>query len=169
MKLFALFFISLFLGTSISAQQFLTREGRLAFDASSPLEDIVAETKSATAVYDAASGEIGVQVLMTSFNFKRALMQEHFNENYVESEKYPKASFKGFYNDGLANGELTIHGVTKPVEVPAVLAEVADGLEFKASFKVNLSDYNVSIPKAVSDKVDPYATITVNCRMKKRP
>ena len=94
MKFFHLLFISLLLSTAVSAQQFLTREGSLSFDAGSPLEDIMAETKSATAVYDAATGKIGVQVLMTSFNFKRALMQEHFNENYVESVKYPKASLR---------------------------------------------------------------------------
>ncbi len=169
MKIFTLLFISLVIGTSISAQQFLTREGSLAFDAGSPLEDIIAETKSATAVYDAQSGKIGFQVLMTSFNFKRALMQEHFNENYVESEKYPKASFKGFYKDGFTKGELTMHGVTKSIRVPAVLTEVKNGIRFKSTFKVSLSDYNVSVPKAVSNKIDPYATITVNCMMKKRP
>jgi len=169
MKFFHLLFISLLLSTAVSAQQFLTREGSLSFDAGSPLEDIMAETKSATAVYDAATGKIGVQVLMTSFNFKRALMQEHFNENYVESVKYPKASFKGFYTDGFAQGELTMHGVTKSVQVPAVLAETKDGMEFKTTFKVNLSEYDVSIPKTVSNKIDPYATITVFCVMKKRP
>lgn len=169
MKPFTLLFIGLFMGCSVSAQQFLTREGSLAFDAGSPLEDIVAETKSATAVYDVQSGKIGVQVLMTSFNFKRALMQEHFNENYAESEKYPNASFKGFYADGIANGELTMHGVTKSIQAPAVLTEIANGLELKTMFKVLLSDYNVSIPKAVSNKIDPYATITAHCIMKKRP
>ena len=169
MKIFTLLFISLVISTSISAQQFLTREGSLTFDAGSPLEDIIAETKSTTAVYDAQSGKIGFQVLMTSFNFKRALMQEHFNENYVESERYPKASFKGFYKDGFTKGELTMHGVTKSIRVPAVLTEIKNGMGFKSTFKVNLSDYNVSVPKAVSDKIDPYATITVNCMMKKRP
>ena len=72
--------------TFVSAQQYLTREARLDFDAGSPLEDIEAFTESGSAVYDANTGKIGVQVLMTSFQFKRALMQEHFNENYVESE-----------------------------------------------------------------------------------
>ena len=84
---------------SVSAQQYMTRQGSLAFDAGSPLEDIYAVSKSATAVYDAADNKLGVQVLMTSFEFKRALMQEHFNENYVESEVYPKALFKGVYKD----------------------------------------------------------------------
>ena len=98
--------------TFVSAQQYLTREARLNFDAGSPLEDIEAFTESGSAVYDATTGKIGVQVLMTSFQFKRALMQEHFNENYVESEKFPKASFKGYYGEGNVAGGLTIHGLS---------------------------------------------------------
>ena len=82
-KLTTLLFIVAF---SASAQQYLTRQGSLSFDAGSPLEDIYATSKSATAVYDAEDNKLGVQVLLTSFEFKRALMQEHFNENYVESE-----------------------------------------------------------------------------------
>ena len=117
-KLTALLFI---VTLSANAQQYLTRQGSLAFDAGSPLEDIYAVSKSATAVYDAEDNKLGVQVLMTTFEFKRALMQEHFNENYMESEIYPKAIFKGKYEDGRAIGTLNIHGVAKDVNVPAKL------------------------------------------------
>ena len=100
----------------LTAQQYLTREARLDFDAGSPLEDIEAFTESGSAVYDANTGKIGVQVLMTSFQFKRALMQEHFNENYVESEKFPKASFKGLYKRrGLARGHGRYCRTTHPI------------------------------------------------------
>ena len=78
-------------------------------------------SNSATAVYDAKDNKLGVQVLMTTFEFKRALMQEHFNENYMESEIYPKAIFKGKYEDGRAIGALNIHGVAKDVNVPATI------------------------------------------------
>ena len=92
------------LTTSAFSQQYLTREATLSFDAGSPLEDIYAVSESASAVYDAATGKLGVQVLMTSFQFKRALMQEHFNENYAESEKFPKAQFTGVFQGGEAIG-----------------------------------------------------------------
>ena len=115
--------VLLICSTVASAQQYLTREARLSFDAGSPLEDIEAFTESGSAVFDASSGKIGVQALMTSFQFKRALMQEHFNENYVESEKFPKASFRGVFAEGEVKGALSIHGITQEISVPASLTQ----------------------------------------------
>ena len=145
--------VLLICSTVASAQQYLTREARLSFDAGSPLEDIEAFTESGSAVFDASSGKIGVQVLMTSFQFKRALMQEHFNENYVESEKFPKASFKGTYNEGKVKGELSIHGVTKEISVPATLREENENFVLTTAFDITLAEYNVEIPSAVVDKI----------------
>ena len=153
---------------SVSAQQYMTRQGSLAFDAGSPLEDIYAVSKSATAVYDAADNKLGVQVLMTSFEFKRALMQEHFNENYVESEVYPKAVFKGEYKDGRAIGTLNIHGVSNEVDVPATLTEDGNTVLLKASFAVTIEDFGVAIPRAVANKIDPQAKITLDCTLQAR-
>lgn len=153
---------------SLSGQQYLTRQGILTFDAGSPLEDIRATSNSATAVYDAADGKLGVQVLMTSFEFRRALMQEHFNENYVESEVYPKAVFKGEYKDGRAIGTLNIHGVSKEVDVPATLIKDGDTVRLNASFGVAIADFGVAIPRAVANKIDPQAKITVDCTMQVR-
>ena len=137
-KLTTLLFIVVF---STNAQQYLTRQGSLSFDAGSPLEDIYAVSKSATAIYDAEDNKLGVQVLMTSFEFKRALMQEHFNENYVESEVYPKAVFKGKYEDGRAIGALTIHGVTKDVNVPATLEMSEKSVLLNVQFSVKIEDF----------------------------
>lgn len=153
---------------SLSGQQYLTRQGILTFDAGSPLEDIRATSHSATAVYDAKDGKLGVQVLMTSFEFRRALMQEHFNENYVESEVYPKAVFKGEYKDGRAIGTLDIHGVSQDVNVPATLVKDDDAVRLKASFAVTIEDFGVAIPRAVANKIDPEAKITVDCTLQAR-
>ena len=153
---------------SLSGQQYLTRQGILTFDAGSPLEDIRATSNSATAVYDAADGKLGVQVLMTSFEFRRALMQEHFNENYVESEVYPKAVFKGEHKDGRAIGTLNIHGVSKDVNVPAKLIKDDDAVRLKASFAVTIKDFGVDIPRAVANKIDSQAKITVDCTLQAR-
>ena len=152
----------------LSAQQYLTRQGNITFDAGSPLEDIFAKSESASAVYDAASGKLGVQVLMTSFVFKRALMQEHFNENYVESEAYPKAAFRGTYTEGRAVGELTIHGVTKEIEVPAMLAIDGNQVKLQTEFPVTIADFGIDIPKTVADKIEKDAKTTVDCTMKLR-
>jgi len=153
--------------TLLSAQQYLTREARLDFDAGSPLEDIVAFTESGSAVYDATTGKIGVQVLMTSFQFKRALMQEHFNENYVESEKFPKASFKGSYSEGFVAGGLTIHGVTKEISVPARLEKKDGNFILVTSFDITLADYEVKIPSAVANKISKTASIQVQATLKR--
>jgi len=158
--------VLLICSTVASAQQYLTREARLSFDAGSPLEDIEAFTESGSAVFDASSGKIGVQVLMTSFQFKRALMQEHFNENYVESEKFPKASFKGTYSEGKVTGELSIHGVTKEISVPATLREDNENFVLTTAFDIILAEYNVEIPSAVTDKISKAASIQVQATLK---
>lgn len=158
--------VLLICSTVASAQQYLTREARLSFDAGSPLEDIEAFTESGSAVFDASSGKIGVQVLMTSFQFKRALMQEHFNENYVESEKFPKASFKGTYSEGKVTGELSIHGVTKEISVPATLREDNENFVLTTAFDIILAEYNVEIPIAVADKISKAASIQVQATLK---
>jgi polyisoprenoid-binding protein YceI len=151
----------------LTAQQYLTREARLDFDAGSSLEDIKAFTESGSTVYDANTGKIGVQVLMTSFQFKRALMQEHFNENYVESEKFPKASFKGLYSEGNVSGGLTIHGVTKEIKVPARLNQENGNFVLVTSFDITLADYDVKIPSAVANKISKKASIQVHATLKK--
>lgn len=165
-KLFTL--LALTLGLSLSAQQYMTRQGSLTFDAGSPLEDIVATSNSATAVYDVQDGKLGVQALMTSFEFKRALMQEHFNENYAESEVYPKAVFKGTFEAGRAIGALTIHGVTKDVDVPAKLDLSKETAHLVAEFAVTIEEYGIAIPSAVANKIDKQAKIIVDCKMQSR-
>ena len=150
------------------AQQYLTREATLSFDAGSPLEDIYAISESVSAVYDATSRMLGVQVLMTSFQFKRALMQEHFNENYVESEKFPKAQFTGTYEGGQAIGQLTIHGQTKDIVAPCELLEADGELLLRTKFPVTIEDFGVNIPGAVSDKIAKEAKVTVRATLKKR-
>lgn len=157
--------LALLLSTSIFAQRYATREGFLAFDAGTSLEDIKAESNQATCIYDAETGQLGIKVLMTSFQFKRALMQEHFNENYVESEQFPYAEFKGKYIGGRAVGTLTMHGVSKDVDVLALLLSDANEAKLNAEFKVRPADFDIEIPGAVSDKINEEASIRVQCFM----
>ena len=162
--------VLLICSTVASAQQYLTREARLSFDAGSPLEDIEAFTESGSAVFDASSGKIGVQALMTSFQFKRALMQEHFNENYVESEKFPKASFKGTYAEGEVKGaHCPSTALRRKSAVPASLNEGERELRLRPLHLTSfLAEYNVKIPSAVADKISKTASIQVQARPLKR-
>jgi polyisoprenoid-binding protein YceI len=129
-------------------------------------------------VVDTKTGALQFAVLMKGFAFERALMEEHFNENYVESGKYPKGEFKGkikdiekidFSRDGMhtvkVKGDLTMHGKTKEVETTGKLILKDGKINATAEFSVKLSDYNISIPGLVADKVSKTAKISVSCSL----
>ncbi len=159
----------------VVAQKFFSRNAIVQFDAttkSSP-EQIEAKTNSGTLVVDAATARVEAAVLVKSFLFEKALMQEHFNENYLESSKHPKAIFKGkmddptkvnFTKDGTykvnVSGDMTLHGVTKAVSTPATITVKGSKVSANANFSVALSDYGLSVPSIVSDKLDKAAKIS---------
>jgi len=95
MKRIVLVSALLMLVSGLHAQKYFTRSGQISFFSSTSMEDIEAHNKTVTAIFDSQSGAIQFSVTMKSFQFEKALMQEHFNENYVESGKFPKATFKG--------------------------------------------------------------------------
>ena len=164
----------------LSAQKYFTKTATIGFDAttaSSP-EKIEGKNRSATCVLDSKVGAIQFAVLMKGFAFERALMEEHFNENYVESNKFPKAEFKGkikdiekidFTKDGThtvkVKGDLTLHGQTKEVETTGKLQIQGGKLSTSAEFSVKLSDFDISIPGLVADKVAKTAKISVDCSL----
>ena len=149
MKRNLLFVFLVVLVTTVSAQKYISKTGHVWFHGSTPLETIEAHLYQSASILDVSTGDIQFSLLNTSFAFKNALMQEHFNENYMESAKFPKSTFKGkvtdinsvnFKKDGVYNvqvsGDLTIHGVTKAKTVPGTI-EIKDGLPVaKAKFKV---------------------------------
>lgn len=154
------------------SQLYMTRTGYIDFVSAASLEEIKAENNQVYAVVDAGKKEMAFTLLMKSFLFERELQQEHFNENYAESDKYPKANFTGAYTgdvtltkDGsypvIVKGNLTIHGVSKSVETPATMEVKAGHLLGQCVFTINLEDYNISIPAVVKDKIAQQVTITV--------
>jgi polyisoprenoid-binding protein YceI len=170
MKNLKLALLTLLIGAPIllSAQRIFTKSANVSFDATSnkSLEEIDAKTSTGTIVIDAATGAVEAAVLMKSFQFEKALMGEHFNENYVESTKYPKAVFKGkiadqskvnFKQDGTYNinvtGNMTMHGVTKPVTAPATITVKGGKVSSQTNFTLTLADYGISVPSLVADKV----------------
>ncbi len=179
MKKVMLGLIALIMTMSVSAQKFYTKDADVAFDANSPLEKIEGKTNKGTLVIDAASGKLESAVLVKGFHFKSALMEEHFNENYMESGKFPKAVFAGTISnfntvnlkkDGsypvTVTGNLTMHGVTKPVESKGNLTVKGGAItNAKAAFKVSMADFNISIPSAVREKIAKEAKIDINCTL----
>ena len=149
-----------------NAQKYISKNGHVSFYSSTPIENIEANNNQAASILDAPTGELVFNVLIKSFEFKNALMQEHFNENYMESDKFPKASFKGkitnisavgFSKDGSYNvdvtGDLTIHGVTKPVTAKGSISVKGETVSAESKFVVQPSDYNIQIPKLVEGKI----------------
>jgi polyisoprenoid-binding protein YceI len=117
------------------------------------------------------------QVPVKSFKFEKQLMQEHFNESYMESDKFPKAEFKGKMNatdlskDGtyktVVNGKLTIHGVTKDVQIPGTIIVKGAELTLNAKFNVATADYNIQIPSVAKGKIANQIEVTINSVLKK--
>ena len=161
-------------------QKYFTKNGKINFDATSPSspERVEGVNRSATCVVDTKTGAIQFAILMKGFEFERALMEEHFNENYVESDKFPKSEFKGkikdvdeidFSKDGTykvkVKGDITIHGETKEVETEGKLVVQNGKINADAEFTVKLSDFKISIPGLVADKVSKTAKVIVSCSL----
>lgn len=166
----------LFSSRLMAQNKYITRTGTISFFSSTAAENIDANNSEVFSLVDFAKGEVAFQVLITGFKFKKALMEEHFNENYMESTKYPKASFQGTINDlnkisfktnGPFNvnvtGNLTMHGVTNKVTIPASISIVGGKLNATSKFDVYLADYKIRVPSVVSKQVSDYVAVSVNC------
>jgi len=162
-------FIILFVvaSTFVKAQdKYFTRTGNISFISKTPIIDIAGYNKEVLSYINLKTGKIVFGVVMKSFKFPLPLAEEHFNENYVESDKYPDAKFNGIitnindidltkYGDYKANveGSLTIHGITKKIKVTGNIKVTKDKIFASAVFKIAPEDYNIIIPNLVVDKI----------------
>lgn len=168
--------------TTTNAQsKYFTRTGTVIFDAEGKLDDIEeikAKNTTATCVLDAATGQMEWAVTMTKFAFANSLMQKHFNENYVESEKYPKATFKGkisdigkvnFSKDGTypvtVNGTMNLHGVTKEISAKGVITVEKGKVLASSSIEIGLKDYKIDIPTVVFVKIAETAKVSISAAL----
>lgn len=180
-NIFLLFAASFLLTLSAGAQNFITKNGKISFFSKTDVEDIDAVNNQAVSVINSQTGSVAFSVLVNGFLFKKALMQEHFNENYMESGKYPKASFKGtiadmskvdFKKDGTYNvtvsGDLTMHNITNKITVPAVIVVKGNALSASTTFKVKLDDYKIAVPKVVENNISKIIDLKVDCNYEAR-
>ncbi|KAA0990835.1 YceI family protein [Dyadobacter aurulentus] len=144
--------------------KFSTSAGNTKFSSETPLENINAENKKSQAILNTANGEMAIRMNMRDFVFPNKLMQEHFNENYIESDKYPTATFSGkidnvpdFSKDGqydvAAIGKFTVHGVTKERKLKGKLKVEGDKITITSNFEVPLTDHKIEIPQVVFVKI----------------
>lgn len=167
----------LFAATATSGMtqtKYITKSGHINFFSSAPIEDIAADNNAVGSIIDPATGELVFSLRMTNFQFDKKLMQQHFNENYVESDKFPKSTFKGFIinNDKLdytkpgtfsviVEGDLTIHGITKKIRTPGTIEVTGEGLKASSKFIIQPADFDIKIPAIMRNKIAEEIEVTV--------
>ncbi len=180
-KIIALLFIGIISLSSANAQKYMTKTGHIKFYSETPIETIEADNNQVNAALDSQTGDFVFKVLIKSFQFEKALMQEHFNENYMESDKFPNSTFQGkvtnlsdvnFAKEGsydvTIEGDLTIHGVTKKIsEKGTFTVKAGDKIEGKSKFNVKPADYDIKIPGAVVKNIAETLEVTVNIELAK--
>ncbi|HEX7494307.1 MAG TPA: YceI family protein [Bacteroidales bacterium] len=162
---------------ALNAQKYMTKNGYIGFFSHTSMEDIKGDNNQVVGAIDVSNGEMVFQAVIKSFHFDRALMEEHFNENYLESDKIPKSSFKGkitnlssidFSKNGTydvtVEGDLTIHDVTNKISTKGTIEVVSGGINANAKFNIVPEDYKISIPGVVRDKINKNLEVTVSMK-----
>jgi len=181
MKKILLFLTLIFLANLTFSQKYLTKTGTVHFEASVPLfEDVDARNTTTVTVLNADSGDIAAIATVKKFKFKVPLMEEHFNENYAESSKYPKMTFRGkiasFNKENLSatpqnytiSGTMNFHGVDHAVTSVAAISMKDDKIYLSGKFVAKPADYNVTIPKVVTKKIAENVNVDYNFEMPKQ-
>lgn len=170
---------SLLIASDAFAQtKYFTRDGNISFFSKAAVEDIEAINRKATCVVDPATGQMEFSMLIRAFEFEKELMKEHFNENYMESEKFPKSSFKGAIENASSikwtvdgsypvkvTGKMTIHGVTKDISASGNFTVKGGKVTGKSEFMVALADYNIKVEKAYTSKIADKIKVTVDVNL----
>jgi hypothetical protein len=169
-KTFLGFYVLMSLASVSTAQKFTTEKSNVTFFSSATIEDIKAENIKSVSIYNQETSDVAFSIPIKDFEFDKSLMKEHFNEKYMDTEKYPKATFQGKFSgfgSGTgaqrvqAKGKLTIHGVTREVEIPGTMEWVAGKINAMAKFKVKLEDYKIKIPQLLWQNIAEEVEVTV--------
>lgn len=176
--LFSLFIAYFAIISAANAQKFTTKTGTIRFFSEAPAENIEALNRQVNSALDVSTGDFVFKVLMKGFQFEKALMQEHFNENYVESNKYPSATFIGkIISSNLSDlnkigtyevevsGDLTIRGKTQKITEKGSFEVKAGAIAGKSKFYIKLADFDIKIPKTVVKNISETIEITVDVNL----
>ncbi len=162
--------------TFLTAQErYFTRSGKVEFYSKAPIEDIKAVNNQLSCIFEVESNRIVANVLIKAFEFEKALMQKHFNENYMESERFPKATFKGKINskeslDFKSNwnksidyeGDMTIHGISRKMKGLALITCKNGTITISSEFYIHLNDFAIKIPSTLINNISEKIQIKVN-------
>ena len=181
MKRFFLIIALIFCVSKITSQQLYTNKGETIFDGSKEsFEPIKATNNNSVSIIDTDNGNIAALIYVKDFDFRLGLMQEHFNENYMESNKFPRSTFEGViqnfnfeklennYANFIIEGEIEIKGVKKNISTVAKIKKTEDGIDLNTSFNIKLSDYKIKIPRLVFKKIDENVVVNLNYSYEKK-
>ena len=171
--------LSICLCILIQAQdKYFTRSGKVIFYSKAPIEDIKAVNNQLSCIYEIETNRLIANALIKAFEFEKSLMQQHFNENYLESEKFPKATFKGkILNNQMLDfksnwtktveyeGDLSIHGITKKITNSASISNIDGVLSVSTEFYIALKDFDIKIPATVINNIAEKVQVKVNLKM----
>jgi polyisoprenoid-binding protein YceI len=168
--------IALLSAVVCQAQLFSTTTGKVSFFSKTPFENIEAESKTVLSVMNVTTNEIAIMITNTSFSFPNKLMEEHFNEKYVESEKFPKSSFKGKINEAVdlskdgeykvtVTGKLNIHGMEQDRTIIGAIIVKGGMIEMTANFKVKNVDHKIEIPTIITAKISEEIDVMVDLKL----
>ena len=174
-----LILICLLFSTQLIAQQYYSKKGQVSFFSEAPIENIEAVNKDVSAIIDSQSGGFAFRLKIQDFTFPNSLMQEHFNESYLESDKYPLSTFTGSIADIskldlssrqtlTVKGSLSIHGITQEAEMVAYAQIINGELHISSTFDVVLEDYDIDIPKIMMYKIADVIKVAVDIKLQNR-
>lgn len=166
----------LFVAAVAPAQKFISETSNVKFFSKATIEDISATNVKSMCLFNTASGEIAFVIPIREFQFEKSLMQEHFNEKYLETEKFPKSTFQGkligYVPDAKgsqevrAQGKLTIHGVTRDVDIPGTADFDSHRVAFVSKFLVRLEDYSIPRPQVLWQNIAEAVEVSIDFILK---
>ncbi|HTH56459.1 MAG TPA: YceI family protein [Cyclobacteriaceae bacterium] len=176
MRICLLFVVGIVFSVDAVAQKFTAEKTYVKFFSDAAIEDITAENTKASSIYNEATGDVVFSVPIKEFEFEKSLMKEHFNEKYMESEQYPKATFQGKISGyqsatsgeqkATATGKMTIHGVDQNVTLNGSMENVKGAPKMKAKFMIKLADYKIKIPQLLWKNIAEEVEVTVEFNFK---
>lgn len=173
-RIFIPYFLFVFLsGPFAFAQVYKNTNGMIGFFSHTPVLDIEAVSKDANSIIDLSKNQLAFSVKNKTFKFKNSLMEEHFNEKYIESEKYPTSSFAGTINEKInltaegeykvtLTGKLSIHGVQLDRVIPGTISVQKGKILLKSEFMVKTADYKIEVPQLVFEKIAEEIKVSVS-------
>ncbi len=180
-KIFVAVILNLAFAACFAQNVYMTRSGQISFYSKTPMENIEAINNEVNSMINPGTGDIVFAVLIKSFRFERALMEEHFNENYMESAKIPKSTFQGkitnlnqvdFSKDGAypatVEGDIVVHGVKQRLKSTGTIVVEKGKISVVSAFTLNPSDFDIEIPSLVAEKIAKTIDVKISCHYEPR-